>query len=119
MRPRTRRGNRISRQGQSSSRIAIAASGFVIVLLVGWAIGSRLLPASAPQIVAADARIARLQLAPDRHNLCEQFEWDNGATPLTPKGILPCRDGSPLGAPNDQGALAGRMSGISTYFKKR
>lgn len=121
MRPRPRRKRSISGQGQSGSRVAIAAAGFVTVLIVGLAIGSGLLPAQLPQIVVAreDARVARLQLAPDRLNRCEQFEWDNSAGPLTRKGLSRCQEPPP---PSDESEMNGperRITGISAHFKKR
>ncbi len=120
MRPRARRGNKIRRE-QSNVRIVIAAASFVTVLVVGWAIGSGLVQSPLPLITAGrgDERIAQVQLAADRQNRCEQYEWDNSATPLRSKGLSRCRDSSPPPEPMDESGPGERMSGISSYFKKR
>src|SRR6266540_3070266 len=103
MQPRPRRGNRLTRQEQSNSRIVIATACFAAVLAIGWAIGSGLLRSSLPPIIGGleETHIARVQFAPDRQNRCEQFEWDNSATPLIPKGVSRCRDPSPPPEPTD------------------
>jgi hypothetical protein len=121
MRPRPRRGNKSNRHGQSNARIVIAAASFVTVLVVGWAIGSGMVrsPLSPISAGSEDARTAYVQLAPDRRNRCEQFEWDNSATLLTPKGVSLCRDTSPPVEPMEESGPGKRMSGISSYFKQR
>ncbi len=107
--------------GQSASRVLAISALFVGVLATAWLAGRDYVMPRAP--VPAGIYKGRVQLAPDALGRCEQFEYDNKAGWMTPKGSAPCDDiTTALLPPRSAGPSSGpmgRLDGIRGYFKSR
>ena len=136
-RHRTQAGTR-----QSAFRIFVVALWSVLMVASGLLISRNFFQRSGSirTSIPADSYLGVIQLAPDQHGRCEQFELDNKSAVLKAKGSAPCLDitatvsrpnsgpsvappaSGPSGSPPNSGPLGGsigRMNGIGNHFKTR